>query len=997
MLLKHYLLRVVTISLLLLSFGFAASAQLLNHVQGRVLVQLDHLPAEQTAKSWFAAQTDAAGKSLGLKFEHVIHRHSRIYMVSFDHDLTDENLVLTHLRSHQQVQNAQFDHFVKTRAEPNDPEFPNQWQYLNVGQSGGTVGADIDADLAWDVTTGGITADGDTIVACIIDDGIDADHPDMAPNLWINYAEIPNNGIDDDSNGYVDDYRGWDTGSNSDAVYDGGGHGTPVAGIVGARGNDGFGAAGVNWNVKLMIVQGGTGVESEVLEAYGYPLDARMAYNASAGGKGAFVVSTNASWGVDFGQPDDSPLWCAFYDTLGVHGILNCGATINGNQNVDVVGDLPTACPSDYLISVTNMNDDDVKVTGAGFGVETIDMGAFGQGTWTPQAGGGFGGFGGTSGATPHVTGTIALLYSLPCPDIITLAKTDPGAAALLMKQAIFDGLDENASLQGITATGGRLNLNNAVQNVLGQCGGCLPPLNAEATVESDSQAVITYTLLNDTTVNQMDLRFRIIGTDEWTLFEDVMSPFTLNDLLGCTDYEFQFQAFCDTTNSEYSRSFEFSTLGCCENPEDFALVSVDSFSIDFAWSSVYAAVSYELETRPAGTMDWNVNSTMDTSITIDGLEPCTELEYRFRVICSDTTQADYTNIQTITTAGCGACVDLTYCATNEISVVDEWIANVSLGDIDNSSGAGEGGYTDFTVSGQTTTITGGIEVEFTLTTGYAATVYGEGWAIFIDLNANGNFDDAGERVWQSPGDEIENSVSGSFTLPFNVPNVYTRMRVGMNFSDYPDACSANSIYGEYEDYCVSLMTGMEPECIPPAGLSHVDEPGNDSTATLNWEAAVAAESYMLRYRLESVVEWTEMEAQTTEVTLIGLDSCANYEAQVRSDCGVGNDSGFSESLFFSTACISNVRSFDIGLNDWSVAPNPTRGDLVVRFDFNESPREMGVRLFSQFGRELSYRSLTPTASGTVNVELNDLPAGVYYLRLETEQGSSRVRKVVKF
>ena len=259
---------------------------------------------------------------------------------------------------------------------PNDVEFPNQWQYINTEQSGGSQGADIDVDLAWDVTTGGLTANGDTIVVAVLDDGIDLNHSDFENNLWVNHAEIPNNGIDDDENGYIDDYRGWNSNQDNDNIA-GGGHGTPVAGIVGAKGNNGTGVAGVNWNVKVMVVKNDFNTsEAGVLAAYSYPLAMRQQYNESNGTRGAFVVSTNASWGVDFGRPEDAPIWCSYYDTLGTYGILNCGATINGNVNVDEEGDLPTACSSDFMISVTNMNHFDNKVQGAGYGLETIDLGA---------------------------------------------------------------------------------------------------------------------------------------------------------------------------------------------------------------------------------------------------------------------------------------------------------------------------------------------------------------------------------------------------------------------------------------------------------------------------------------------------------------------------------------------------------------------------------------------------------------------------------------------
>jgi len=145
-------------------------------------------------------------------------------------------------------------------------------------------------------------------------------------------------------------------------------------------------------------------------------------------------------------------------------------ATINGNFDVDVVGDLPTACPSEYLITVTNTNISDVKVTNAGFGDETIDLGAPGAGAYNTALGNTYGGFGGTSGATPHVTGTIALLYSAPCQNLADLTTSDPAAAARIVRDLILNGVDPNASLAGITTTGGRLNVNNAMQELMAGC-----------------------------------------------------------------------------------------------------------------------------------------------------------------------------------------------------------------------------------------------------------------------------------------------------------------------------------------------------------------------------------------------------------------------------------------------------------------------------------------------------------------------------------------------
>lgn len=214
--------------------------------------------------------------------------------------------------------------------------------------------------MAWDLNTGGLTELGDTIVLCIIDDGLDIAHYDIKGNLWRNYQEIPDNKLDDDQNGYVDDYYGWNSYKDG-GNFDPGFHGTPVCGIAAATGNNNLGVCGINWKVKLMFVAGG-GDEANAILSYTYPWKARKAYNQSNGKQGAFVVATNSSWGSDYGMPEEAPIWCAVYDSLGAEGILNAASTTNLDLNVDEDGDLPTTCESDYLITVTSMDWFDQKI-----------------------------------------------------------------------------------------------------------------------------------------------------------------------------------------------------------------------------------------------------------------------------------------------------------------------------------------------------------------------------------------------------------------------------------------------------------------------------------------------------------------------------------------------------------------------------------------------------------------------------------------------------------
>ena len=378
-----------------------------------------------------------------------VSRDSRVNIVQFNHQVT--------LRESFDEFAAQFANF------PDDPMFNQQWGLHNTGQSGGTPDADIDAPEAWDLNTGGVTALGDTIVVAIVDGGCQLNHPDLT--YWYNWNEIPGNSIDDDGNGYIDDIRGWNAYNNTPNVPSSS-HGTHVSGISGAKGNNNLGVSGVNWNVKVMPIAGSSSNEATVVAAYAYALELRSQYNETNGALGAFVVATNSSFGVDYGQPANYPIWCAMYDSLGVYGILSCGATANLNINIDVAGDVPTACPSDYMIAVTNTTRTDAKNSGAAYGLTTIDLGAPGTSILSTDVNSTYTNKTGTSMATPMVTGAIALMYSAADASRMFYLKSNIPAGTLMFRDVLLNGVDSIEALQGITVTGGRLNVFNAVVEI---------------------------------------------------------------------------------------------------------------------------------------------------------------------------------------------------------------------------------------------------------------------------------------------------------------------------------------------------------------------------------------------------------------------------------------------------------------------------------------------------------------------------------------------------
>ncbi len=350
------------------------------------------------------------------------------------------------------------DRKIEWRKQPNDPAYIHQADMNLIGMP-----------KAWDYTTGGITAYGDTITVALVDDGYQIDHPDLVPNLWVNYSEIAGDGIDNDANGYIDDRMGYNVSTDNDQ-HARKTHGTSVAGVVGARGNNGFGVSGVNWNVKLLLVSGGE-FESQVIEAYQYILDARKAYDDSNGARGAFVVATNLSGGVNYAWADEHPLWCEMYDKLGERGVLSVTAAPNDPISVDEFGDMPTTCTSPYMMTVTNVDPDDIIMGNAGFGLQSIDIGAPGEGTFTTALGGQYKDFPGTSAAAPHVAGAIALICSTPCPDLLAEAKTDPSGTAERIRNLIFSTARPNNSLDEITVTGRRIQVDAALKKTLEDCG----------------------------------------------------------------------------------------------------------------------------------------------------------------------------------------------------------------------------------------------------------------------------------------------------------------------------------------------------------------------------------------------------------------------------------------------------------------------------------------------------------------------------------------------
>jgi thermitase len=320
---------------------------------------------------------------------------------------------------------------------PNDPLFADQWALNNTGQNGGKANAHIDALKAWAKTQGS-----SEVVVAVLDTGVDYSHKDLVENMWIRPANLPMY-VDADL-GTIDDFRGFDAKVNASDPMDDNGHGTHVAGIIGAEGNNAEGISGINWNVKIMplkfLGRGGFGSVNDAIESINYAIDRKK--------NGVNLRVINASWG----STQKSKALEDAIRAAGEAGILFVAAAGNSSTDNDRRAHYPSNYDLPNMLSVAALDRSDTLASFSNYGAKTVHVAAPGREITSTWLGDQYREASGTSMAAPQVAGIAALILA-----------NEPKLSMAKLRERIMKSSDPIDTLLGKVVVGGRLNAAKAL------------------------------------------------------------------------------------------------------------------------------------------------------------------------------------------------------------------------------------------------------------------------------------------------------------------------------------------------------------------------------------------------------------------------------------------------------------------------------------------------------------------------------------------------------
>jgi len=533
------------------------------------------------------------------------------------------------------VEYAEPNYLLYIQKIPNDPLFKNQWG-LSL----------ISATDAWDISTCN-----QKIVIAIIDTGIQLDHQDIMNNIWQNSSEIMDS-IDNDNNGLIDDLYGWDFVNNDNDPSDDNGHGTHIAGIVGAIGNNKIGVTGICWKVQLMPLKimdaDGIGTVADEIEAISYAIN-----------KGAKII--NASFGSNFFSNAEKEA----IQIAQNKGILYITAAGNGGE--DEIGDnndidpfYPACYQLDNIISVTAVDISGNLLYFANYGHNSVDIAAPGISILSTVPINYYSSLSGTSMATAFITGGAALVISVY-----------PHLDYKQIKQLILKTVDIRGSLKDLILSKGIVNLKTAA-------GALIPPSNLIVDSVKENTVIIKWTdnsLSEDGFIverSEVKGEFKEIGTVKLNEFID-------NKVIDGSQYYYRVKAFMNEVGISLA-SEQLSVITPLKPPTNLSVLKVTSNEVKIGWTDNSSSEDGYIVERANGNNEFKVIKKLSSNtieFTDKGLKPSSMYKYRVKAYNSIANESEYssiievtTNAEIIRTTGGGGCSISTAKNKSEFSLI---------------------------------------------------------------------------------------------------------------------------------------------------------------------------------------------------------------------------------------------------------------------------------------------------------------------------------------
>ncbi|MBK8737685.1 MAG: S8 family peptidase [Saprospiraceae bacterium] len=944
--------------------SFIIYGQIIDHKLGEFIVKLKQdVPIQEFLES----KSNFKKNNFNLEIKQCVSHEWNIWLLKNDFTKYNEFNVLNALNKDNTIVAAQFNHILHYRVKPNDKQYSDQWYHYNILNS--TI--DMDSEEAWDAITGGVNELGDTIAICVIDGGIDFEHEEFQANIWRNSMEIAGNLLDDDKNGYIDDVFGWNTFSQSDQ-HSKDLHGTSVSGLAAARGNNNIGITSNSWNTKLVFVTGGSD-EANAIESYTYPWKLRKTYNETNGTAGAFIVAVNSSWGRNNGKPDEAPLWCAVYDSLGNAGIVSVAATANQSTNVDIYGDLPTSCPSDYLLTVTNINEFNQLVNDAAYGKNSIDIGAYGENVITTILDNKYRTVSGTSYASPQVLSAIALVYAMPCNRLSDLSKSNPPLAALEVKDIILKGVRYNASIYNKTVSGGVLNLNNAVL--------LSSPLQLLAIEKTEASFIFNSKLLSYPIIFQ----YKKLNDSMWTEIEiNDNKAFKISNLESCTEYNYRFKGACPRFINNYSQIERFKTKNCCEAISRIHATIISSDNIKIQFENNSSGDTTLCLVKPASSITWDTIQFLNLAneITLKHLYPCNIYDLKFISSCINSDiKIESESIQIIN-SNCLNCSLSNICLRRKMLSSLEWIESIEVNSLKHTSGNNDG-YGNFIATNKSWNLIKNQLNNFRLTAGYDSDTSLLSLAVYIDFNQDGILDN--ELINTSNLDTFRSIINFNFMIPSIAKTGKCRMRVIARYAEFnhstPAMCSSIADFGEFEDYCINILESpcdTETEAI----ISSITE----NTCSVQTKPNL---DIVYRYRENFSPFWSNPIIGKNLISLQNLRECTKYELELASICA--NEINPLKLYFKTKGSTCETLVNNEHQNKIEVFPNPTKNIFEIH---NNNLEVKEINVYNINGK-LCISNLGGFTERII-VNSNLLTPGIYFVVIKLKNGISKIIKVSK-